>query len=185
MIEEKDLVPCVTSELPNGDWIVFAPHHDDETIGMGGSLILAQEQNIKVTLVIVTDGSQAGDRDTREKESQKVAQKLGIEEVIFLRETDRNIIINDDLVKSVVQIIDNSNVNNVFFPSPMELHPDHRMTTELVWNALGQTNIKPNSYAYEITVQNQVNYLVDISNVMNKKKSLLKIYQSQLKKMII
>ena len=182
MIKEKDLVPCITSDLPYGDWIIFAPHHDDETIGMGGSLVLAQEKGIKVTLVIVTDGSHGGDRGTREKETHKVAKRLGIKEVIFLRESDRNIIINENLVNSVMLIIDKSNANSVFFPSPMELHPDHRMTTELVWNALGKTNIKVNAYAYEITVQNQVNYIIDISNVMDKKKSLLKIYQSQLKK---
>jgi hypothetical protein len=29
---------------------------------MGGSLILAKEKNIKITLVIVTDGSQGGDK---------------------------------------------------------------------------------------------------------------------------
>ena len=180
MILEKDLVPYETSNIPTGDWIVFSPHHDDETIGMGGSLILAKEKNIKITLVIVTDGSQGGNKAVREKETRKVAQKLGIKKVIFLRQNDRYIVINDTTIKNITQIIDTSNAKSVFFPSPMELHPDHRMTTELIWNALGKSKNKPNSYAYEITVQNQVNYIVDISGVMNKKKSLLKIYKSQL-----
>jgi hypothetical protein len=44
------------------------------------------------------------------------------------------IAINDTTIKNITQIIDTSNAKSVFFPSPMELHPDHRMTTELIWN---------------------------------------------------
>jgi hypothetical protein len=51
-----------------------------------------------------------------------VAQKLGIKKVIFLRQTDRYITINDTTIKNITQIIDTSNAKSVFFPSPMELH---------------------------------------------------------------
>ena len=180
MIKENKLVPYLTSPIPQGSWIIFSPHHDDETIGMGGSLILAREKGIQVTLVIVTDGSQGGTQERREKETQLVAEKLGIEEVIFLREVDRAICIDKNIIANVAKIIAHADAKSVFFPSPMELHPDHRMTTELVWNALKRLEKKPDAYAYEITVQNQVNHLVDISKVMEQKISLLKIYESQL-----
>jgi LmbE family N-acetylglucosaminyl deacetylase len=57
----------------------------------------------------VTDGSQGGDKAVREKETRKVAQKLGIKKVIFLRQTDRYITINDTTIKNITQIIDTSN----------------------------------------------------------------------------
>ncbi len=180
MIEESKLIPYTTTDIPFGEWIVFAPHHDDETIGMGGSLILAKEQNIKITLVIVTDGSMGGNSSTRENEVKAVANKLGITELIFLRQKDRDINFDDNLIQNIADIIDDSNANTVFAPSSMELHPDHRMTTELVWSALKRTKNRPDFYTYEISVQSQINYLVDITKVMPQKKSLLSLYASQL-----
>ena len=37
--KEDALIPFNTSPLPSGPWLVFAPHADDETFGMGGTLI--------------------------------------------------------------------------------------------------------------------------------------------------
>ena len=181
MIMENELVPYETSEIPKGDWLVFAPHPDDEIIGMGGSLVLAKQKGYRVILVIVTDGNKGGDKNIREVEAKKVANKLGIEKVIFLLESDRNIILNGKLIEKVTKIIDNSEVDNVFFPSPLEIHPDHRVTTELVWSALKLSITKPNAFSYEISVQNQINFLVDISSVIKNKIDLLSLYQSQLK----
>ena len=42
--KEDALIPFNTSPLPSGPWLVFAPHADDETFGMGGTLIKAREK---------------------------------------------------------------------------------------------------------------------------------------------
>ena len=34
--DESALIPFDTSPLPGGPWLIFAPHPDDETFGMGG-----------------------------------------------------------------------------------------------------------------------------------------------------
>ena len=36
---EHMLLPYSLSDLPAGPWLVFAPHADDETYGMGGTLL--------------------------------------------------------------------------------------------------------------------------------------------------
>jgi len=182
--EENEIIPYNVQTVPEGKWIVFAPHHDDETIGMGGTLLLAQEQNIDITLVIVTDGSLGGtDIDTRKEETKDVAKKLNIEKLIFLEQKDRDIIICDESIQQVKEILLEADANIIFIPSAMELHPDHRMTAELVWKSLCDIEINKNFevFAYEISVQNQVNYLIDITDVIEEKKSLLNLYKSQLK----
>ncbi len=41
MIDEQQIVPYHTLPLPvaQGPWLVFAPHADDESFGMAGTLI--------------------------------------------------------------------------------------------------------------------------------------------------
>ena len=40
MLPESELIPYGSSELPPGPWLVFSPHPDDETFGLGGSRFL-------------------------------------------------------------------------------------------------------------------------------------------------
>ncbi len=70
ILEEYQLLPYNNSDLPRGPWLVFAPHPDDETFGMGGSLLLAKQQNIATHVVFVTDGALGGEGD-REAVSQE------------------------------------------------------------------------------------------------------------------
>ena len=38
ILAENELVPYKISDIPEGPWLTFAPHADDETFGMGGVL---------------------------------------------------------------------------------------------------------------------------------------------------
>jgi glycosyltransferase involved in cell wall biosynthesis/LmbE family N-acetylglucosaminyl deacetylase len=185
LAEEKDLIPFTTSELPKGKWLVFAPHADDETFGMGGSLLLAKQQKIEVTLVVMTDG-QSGNSDnqkdicqTRKLEVQQIANYLELENWIWLGEKDRGLGLSDALIAKIKDIIDTEKPEHVFIPSPMELHPDHRMTAEVVCQAMNNLSIKAELYCYEISVQSQINVLIDTSSVIEEKKSLISLYKSQ------
>ena len=70
----------------------------------------------------------------------------------------------------------------VFFPGPLELHPDHRNTALLVWAAvqkLGSKGLAVNAYSYEIGVQNPVNIFIDITAQRPRKEQAMTIYASQ------
>ncbi len=121
--------------------------------------------------------------------AESAAAYIGINKIDFWAKKDRQLALTDKLVTSVSQAIVNSAANTVFFPSPMELHPDHRAAAQLVWRALyslaknnKQSATLIASYSYEITVQSQLNQLIDISSVIEQKKRAMALYRSQIKK---
>lgn len=189
MTKENDLIPYATSPLPEGPWLVFAPHPDDETFGMGGSLFLAFQKDITTSVVVLTDGSRGGtepfdNRDLinrRIEEAQKAAQCLGVHTISFWKEKDRQLYVTPSLIAQVAEHIQTLCPATVFFPSPMEPHPDHRATAALVWAGVQHCpEFTGNLYSYEITVQGPINCLIDISEAMSRKDSAIEHYTSQL-----
>jgi LmbE family N-acetylglucosaminyl deacetylase len=187
MIEEGEIVPYHTVPLPvsEGPWLVFAPHADDETFGMGGTLALAAVSGLATRLVVVTDGAQGGEGEglaaRREAEAQAAASALGMQSVDFMRQPDRGLQVDATTITQVQKLIEQYNPKAVFFPGWMELHPDHRTCALLVWQALQQISdpaITPVSY--EISVQSPINRLVDITSAMTIKRKAMLLYASQL-----
>ena len=71
---------------------------------------------------------------------------------------------------------------SVFFPGPLEIHPDHRATGMLAWAALQslrEGEPRPQALSYEITALNPINLLVDITAQMERKHEVMAIYISQ------
>lgn len=183
---EHRLIPFETSPLPPGPWLVFAPHADDETYGMAGSLLKASEEGIQTHLVVMTDGALGGSTedlvDVRRKEVQAAAKILGIDSVDSWQEPDRGLALSDELVNRIAQKIIGIGAASIFFPGPLELHPDHRNTALLVWAAvqrLSSEGVSLNAYTYEIGVQNPVNIFIDITAQRPRKEQAMKIYASQ------
>src|SRR5690606_23691692 len=64
-------------------------------------------------------------------------------------------------------------------PGVHEFHPDHRRCAMVVWQAL-QEHPQAAAVSYEISCQSPANCLVDISEVIERKKQAIAVYQSQL-----
>ena len=184
--DESVLIPFHASVLPDGPWLIFAPHPDDETFGMGGSIIKAQEQGIDVHLVILTDGSLGGDStnlaETRKREAERVSEILGVKSLSFWDEPDRALDKNEITIQHACRQILETKPATVYFPGPLEIHPDHRTTAFLVWEALQRArehNFFPEPISYEISVQSPVNMLINISDQIKKKQQAMDLYVSQ------
>lgn len=188
MIEEQYLIPYHTDNLPEGRrWMIFSPHADDETFGMGGTLLLAKQQAIETTLVIMTNGrlgideqEQQQTTSIRYQEAKTAAQLLGIETIFFLDEDDRSLHINSRTLKKVTELIQQQQPDSIFIPAPFEFHPDHRSTTLLVWQALLNMTFTGALYGYEISTQSPINTLIDISPVAAAKHEVMQVYKSQI-----
>ena len=184
--QEDVLIPFNTSSLPSGPWIIVAPHADDETFGMGGTLLKAKQQGIETHLVVLTDGSQGGKTEdlveVRRKEVRKAADLLGIASLKTWSEPDRFLETNSEIVTRVTELILEICPRTVFFPGPLEIHPDHRAACVLVWKALQKAKISaqpPTPISYEISVQNPINMLIDITPQIEEKKRVMHSYISQ------
>jgi LmbE family N-acetylglucosaminyl deacetylase len=188
MINEGEIIPFETKTLPveNGPWLVFAPHADDESFGMGGSIAKATDQGIKVEVVIMTDGAQGGGLaglvNIRRQEAYAAGSLLGFETPVFLNNRDRELSLNEATLAQVIREIERVNPAAVFFPGVFEIHPDHRMTALLVWEALSKiANKQVIPVSYEVLVQGPVNTLVDISAYIERKRAAMQVYESQIK----
>lgn len=195
MNPEHVLVPFACTHLPPGPWLVFAPHADDETFGMGGALRLAADRGIITHVVVITDGALGGDADdpaqtsalvqTRQQELSAACALLGVSDATSWDQPDRGLTLEPALIERMASRICDLRAGTVFFPGPLELHPDHRMTALLVWQAAQVLQRRawrgpvPQLWSYEISVQSPVNRLLDITPVIDTKQQAMAVYASQ------
>ncbi len=181
---ESHYRPFVAEHLPQGDWLVLAPHADDETFGMGGAISLHVRSGGQVDVVIMTDGAQGGEGEDlvtrRESEARQAIAALGARSVLFLRQPDRSLAVSESLIERLAELIRKGCYAAVYFPSPLEPHPDHRTTTQLAWEALRKTQFSAQPFSYEISAQGPCNLLLDISASLAKKTEVMRLYVSQL-----
>lgn len=94
--------------------LVICAHPDDPDFGVAGTVACWASQGVKVTYVIVTDGSKGSPEPNmtreklirlREEEQRKAAEILGVAEVIFLRQPDGEIRNTYELQEMVVRLI--------------------------------------------------------------------------------
>lgn len=195
MNPEHVLVPYQCADLPSGPWLVFAPHADDETFGMGGALRLAADQGIRTQVIVLTDGALGGDASsaadtaalvsTRRQELAAACELLGVSHADTWDQPDRGLALTAVLIERIAAAIADTGAGTVFFPGALELHPDHRMTAQLVWQAAQQLQrrawrgLLPQFCSYEISVQSPVNCLLDITRVLPVKEQAMAVYASQ------
>ncbi len=185
------------------DILVISPHHDDEVIGCGGTIIKHRKNGKKVFVVYITAGwsgipeikSKQKAIKIREKEAQNACKILGIHKIFFLREDDRNIYNRKtEIIEGLIEIIRNIKPNFIYAPHSKEKDIEHRITYEAVKEAvwlskspylpkLGQP-IKSiqNIYLYEAWTPMENFFLrEDITSVIDVKIKALLAYKSQLK----
>ena len=171
--------------------VVFAPHVDDETIGLGGTLLSLRENANNMILVYVTDGSSSTSHldqsvliKKRRDEGNKVGQFYGFDQVIFLDEKDGDVCANNDgLVESIIEIIELSMPNRIYTPFLIDGHRDHLETSKSVIFACERIGRDIDIYGYQINnpilpeLINQV-YPMNDEIIMEKDKAY-RIFSSQ------
>jgi len=187
ILAENELVPYITSDIPDGPWLIFAPHADDETFGLGGSMLLAKQKNIETSVVFVTDGALGGDKDyeslvaKRVEEAKRATSALGVTNTYFFAEPDRGVKVCERLINKISTLIEETNPKSIFIPTPLEFHPDHRATSELVWRSVQRlVSYTGDVYSYEVSNLAPINLLINTSAVAHQKYEIVKIYASQL-----
>ncbi len=109
--------------------LVFSPHPDDETIGVGGYIAQSIENGADVEIVLVTNGDFHDDEQVRYAEFKKATQILGVPEnnLVFLGFPDGKLDKMDPAVlSSVLQSqIEQFNPDIIIYPDTQDANPDH------------------------------------------------------------
>lgn len=145
------IMPKFGLSLADQKILVLAPHCDDETLGAGGLIQQAKNQNSQIRVAIVTDCNKSKIGTTRKSESTTALNELGVESqnIIFWnfleKETAKTS--NPDglsLSQAIDREIADYQPTLIVSPHPDDTHIDHKSTAEAVRKLVQQKygNIK-------------------------------------------
>lgn len=180
--------------------VVIAPHPDDETLGCGGTLLKHKSVGDKIFWLIITnitDEKRWGkDRiNERQKEIEIVASNYKFEEVFKLNiettQVDRYPF--GAMVERISSIIKMVQPQIVYIHNRSDIHSDHQLSFKaamssikifnnpflkkiLMYETLSETNFSPPFFENAFLP----NYYVDISEFIEKKIEIMKIYKTEL-----
>ncbi|MGD9848330.1 MAG: glycosyltransferase [Desulfuromonas sp.] len=185
---ENDLLAGLTTGFPEiKKALVFAPHPDDEIFGCGGTICLLQAAGVKVEVHILTNGACGGDNSAgdlsavRLKESCSALGLLGIAEPDCWQLPDRGLRYGEILISRVLSVIERASAELIFFPSPVELHPDHQVMAFVGLEIIRRSANGVRVAFFEIgAALQQPNCLIDISSVAQSKQQAMTCFASQL-----
>src|ERR1035437_4257574 len=145
-------LPEVTMPVRGQEVLVFAPHPDDETIGVGGFIAQSRKNGASVTIVLVTNGNFHNQESLRYSEFKKAAAILGVSEsdLVFLNFADSKLdrINQTVLYNALKQQIDIFNPDIVVFPHPRDANPDHAVIGKIVESILKADPHQRSDYEY-------------------------------------
>ena len=133
----------MTPQTATRSCLVLAPHPDDETLGCGATIMRKLAAGTSVQIVIATDGRYWPPKTTlsadalaeiREEEAHQAGAILGLPRgsISFLRFEDGRLADHRRLLRGrLVDIFDKMDPEEIFAPSIIDSHPDHRVLAEL------------------------------------------------------
>jgi LmbE family N-acetylglucosaminyl deacetylase len=172
--------------------MVLAPHQDDELIGAGGLCIKARKLGAKCAILFLTDGAETGlgrqhgqhmpPEDVvkvRAIEAQAVCQHLGAE-YLELGIDNIGLATNIDHVDRLAKIVCERQPDVLLVPWLMDGAPKHRMANHLLWLASRRHSLNGfEVWGYQVNNSPLANGILDITDEIDEKIELLKLYVSQ------
>ncbi len=162
--------------------LAIGAHPDDIELGCGGSLLKATRAGHKVFMYVATRGGASGDPEQRCKELMTSAKYIGVEVLWIDDFEDTKLTVGSKLINHVEYFIHKVSPDIIFTHSQRDYHHDHRAVAECTLEA---SRFNQNVLAYEIPVTKDFNPQVyyNISDVIDEKVELVKIFWSQKDKM--
>lgn len=178
--------------------LAFGAHSDDVEIGMGASIAKYVSKGVAIGICDLTKAelSSNGNVNLRKKEAAKAAEILGVSVRETLDLGDRALFLHEDAIKKIVTIIRTYRPKIIFAPYAEDRHPDHgncsRLVEEAVFSAgimkyqIENSSLLPhkveNLFFYMINGFHKPDFVIDVSDYMDKKIASLEAYESQFNK---
>lgn len=174
--------------LEGGKVLVVAPHPDDELLGCGGTLALLRQRACRIKVVVVTDGG-AGDPlnftggnvvRVRREESIAALGAIGVTDVVFLNEPDGCFRASRQFSEKLTAMLNEYRPDWLFLPSILDYHRDHvavGLAALTCWAKAGFGRV----FYYEIWSPLPATHVVDVTQVIELKKSAVSYYNLPLR----
>lgn len=180
--------------------LVIASHHDDETLGCGGTIALLS-QCVSISVATILDGASGVPHASspeeaariRKKEALKAHKKLGVEKSYFLDLPDRGFVYSREALNSFIRLFRMCQPTSIWFPHENDEDIEHKvvhlLAKEAAWMAssaylpdLGEpSSVIEQILCYEVWSPLTVAQIkVDITSVVEKKRGAISCYKSQL-----
>ena len=180
--------------------VIISAHPDDEVLGAGGTLLKHKAAGDKILWLIVTnifekDGFDQKKVQSRQEEINEVAQKLGVEKVVKFDYSTMKLTSKDvlSLIPKISEEFRKFEPEVLYCLNRSDAHSDHRIITDavmactksfryphlkriLMYECLSETEFAP-AFFEKVFLPN---YFVDISDFLEEKLNIMKIYSSEL-----
>lgn len=172
--------------------LVFAPHNDDEILGVGGTIGKLSKEGYNVVICEVTAGPSF---NTLKREAEKAHAILGAGESLFLNLPSCMLeaYSKSDMNKQFRKVVEDIKPSIVFIPHYGDMHLDHRWVAEAAMVAVRplQSPCIKKVLSYETLSETEwntpsvnnafiPNVWIDISNEIENKIMAMECYKSQL-----
>jgi len=178
------------------DLLAIAAHRDDVELTCGGTLAKAARAGHRVGIIDLTQGEMGtrGDAATRAAEAERAARTLGVALRLTAGMRDAHLANDEPSREAVVALIRRTKPKVVILPFPVGRHPDHRVAAELGRDACylaglakyapgkGGEAHRPYKLLYALAYREdpvKPTFVVDISDVFEKKMEAIRCYSSQ------
>lgn len=178
--------------------MVISPHPDDETLGVGGTLLRRRSEGASIAWIIVTtittqSGWSVEKVDKRADEIRQITKLYEFDEVYCLNftATQLDTVPMSDLVSAVSDAFKEFQPEEVFMPHPADAHTDHRFVFDAVsactkWfrypfvkRVLAYETLSETDFSLGIDQAFRPNVFLDIETFLSKKLQAMDIYASE------
>jgi N-acetylglucosamine malate deacetylase 1 len=179
--------------ITSNDVLVLAPHPDDESFGCGGTIKQIASSGGNVDVVFMTRGENgAGDNDgpvapamqerlarQRSQEAGLACGVLGVRTVIFLPGRDGHLSMQPELSATLLRFLGQGGYRSVFCPWPLDGHPDHAATFDILAAALRLFPRPIETWLYEVWTPLEPNMVIPIDSTIDAKLEAMRAHASQ------
>ena len=184
-------------QIENLDILVFGAHPDDVELGCSGTIMSHLDLGYSIGIIDLTRGELGtrGSAELRDKESENASSLMGINFRLNLGLKDGFFNNDENTQLKIISQIRRLKPKIVIANAKEDRHPDHGKASNLIktccflsglpkvetkFNKIKQVPWRPNNLFYYTQFNNvEPDFLVDISNYMNKKLDVVKCYSSQ------
>ena len=178
--------------------MVIAPHPDDETLGVGGTLLRRKSEGAAIAWLIVTtismeSGWSSEKVKQRADEIERISLLYDFDEVYALnfQTTQLDTIPMSDIVAAVSGVFKSFKPDEVFVPHPSDVHTDHRVVFNAVsactkWfrypsvkRVLAYETLSETDFGLGTDQAFRPNVFVDVTEFFGKKIKAMDIYASE------